>query len=197
MPRSFASIIVLLALLAGCRDPTDPGPPRFALSPTALPVVTAGTDSLRLTRTDDSTLALQLPEIASGPLTLTAHRAGRTLDLGQVTVAGFREKRMLAPGLARQVQLLPGAQANTVVGLDPTNPQGRTDLLSLDLATAWATAMPGLYASEFYGLAPGDQFNRIVAKDSLGVFGIWALWPAPTLIGPIPFPQGISGTWFS
>ena len=207
---SVIALLTIAALAAACTDSTTPREPAvYSVTPAAqwsgglvqvrssffvglpvLPVVTAGYDTLAVSRLNDSTLAVVLPSVASGELTLTVKDGAALLELGQVAVFGFNSKRTIAPGLGGQIQMLPGAPPHTVVGTDAGDPQARNELLAVNLATDQVTRMTGVYATDFYGAAPSYLTNQVVAKDGTGALGIWALWPTPTLLGPLPFGNG-------
>lgn len=188
-------LLCVLALAAACGDSTSPRvTPTFTITPSTqwsagtlvvrsasfggtLPTVTGAGDTLDVTRIDDSTLSVVLPEGPSGAVSL--FREGATRDaIGIVQVHGLRNAR-LVPGALGYEPLVPAGVVPPVFVAESMATAG-TDLAILDPATDQVTYWSGLGPVQTaFGVMPSHQVNRFVVRDSLDQLSVWHLFPTP------------------
>lgn len=211
-PRALA---VASVLAAACSDPTEPPLPAFAISPatqwsggtiavrshyfvnrTPLPVVTAGTETLAVTRQDDSTLTASLPRGPSGPVTFSLARGTRRDSLASVQRVGFRERRTLAVSLDGELAMLPSAGGPLVLGGVVTGTEVRAPLSRVALRSGATVTFSGLRTPEitFYGLAPSSPSGAFAVRDSTDSLRLYDFTGgSPVFLATVP---GV-GTGFS
>ncbi len=160
MIRPAACSILLVAIL-GCNNPADgPSPaPDFRVSPAVqwsggqVVVVSdyfVGLSQLRSfkidtfvvgpTRINDSTVSLQLPGLPSGNFAFRVADPAIELPVGHVQIAGFRQRRLLSPGIfSSRLSAYSTAVGSLVVGMGPSG-----DLRGLNLTSGLSYSYPGL-----------------------------------------------------
>jgi hypothetical protein len=206
----------LLVLGAACSDPLTGNPVHetgtYRLSPTSqwsaglvtvvstafagpnLPVILSGTDSLAVTRVNDSTVTVRLPAAASGADTLR-HADGIYRDyIGIVTRFGFHGYQVV-PGVSFE-ELVVGHSLNTVF-LIGNNHSDRSTVVLVPSAGS-LTTLPGLVEPAGAGVSYGpgvtpqpDQF--LLSEATTGKIFSYRVWPALEQVSAMP--DSIQSTW--
>lgn len=152
---------------------------------TETPILVAdGTDTLALSRLDDSTFALRVPDGPSGAVSLDLRFGRQTVPVGSVQRVGFRGGQSISPGFYGELITAHRGTTPVVVGASMTAGNDGP-IQALDLGSMTVTAYPGLFAAEYYGISPTFRPDQFVVLDSARVPAIWQLWPTPVKIDTI------------
>ncbi len=196
--------VALLAVLA-CSDPGEPRTaPSFTLAPlhqwsggtvmirsrylaadTVLPVfLTAEGVALVADRINDTSAAVTLPVIASGPLHLIARRDGYSDTVGTVQVYGFAARTDLAP-IPSETYVLGWSGANPMI-LGGHDSFGDT-VVVVDPVAGTSVLLPSLRnPGGYYGLGVTYRRDQFVARDASDTLKVWQLWPVPSAVALPP-----------
>lgn len=209
--RRTALAAAALLLVAACSDPTQPFPQAsFSVSPatqwsggvvavrsvyfvgrTPLPVMLAAGETLSVARVDDSTIAVTMPWMRTGIVSVSVARDGGQDSVAAVQLYGFREKRTTAPGLAGELLVAdssgyPMVLGNTDAPVAQYAPIGRINLVS-----GAGITLTGVYGPSTvqYGLAPSTPSGAFAVRDSTDSVRLAALLtsPSPALVATVPF----------
>jgi hypothetical protein len=194
------AIVVTAVVAAACSDPSEPPLPAFSVSPRTqwsggairvrspyfasraqAPIVVAGVDTLVLARLDDSTVTTTLPRGPTGPVTLSIARGARRDSLGSVQRVGFREKRVLTPGLMGEVMIVDSAGHPWVVANTTTSAPQYAPLGHIDLVTGAGQMFTSVLGPSTvgYGLSPSATAGTAVARDTGDTLRLYNLVASP------------------
>ena len=206
-PRAAAACALAALLVAGCSEgssgPGDPQPLSLTFTPAtqlsgstvrtssgafaaALPTVITGARTLAVSRLDDTTVSIVLPDTTSVDLALSVDAGAGGLGAGVVHVRGFDHATQV-PGalwfdpLAITVNASPRFLAQGQLAF-------RSYVLGvLDPATEQLTTITGLEAPSYdFGIVPSRADGEYILRDSTDRLGRWRLFPTPQLLDTVP-----------
>ncbi|HEU5358668.1 MAG TPA: hypothetical protein VFU45_06100 [Gemmatimonadales bacterium] len=120
--------------------------------------ILAGSDTLAVTRIDDSTVAVAPPDAGSRTVAFTITGAGATAHMGSVQFFGFGGIREPDAGFGGDYEAWPAGTIGATGVLGWVNDSGTGysgSIATLDLRTGHVTTHPGLGYHGSYGPAPG------------------------------------------
>lgn len=192
-----------LCLLLACSDGgTAPQPlPVVQLSPAAqwsggevrlrseffarrpvLPRILAGGDTLAVSRVDDSTVTVILPEVGSGPLALSLLHDHQRDTVGTVVVYGESSRREVSPAPAVALVATTRANQPVFVGANEQN-----EAIEVDPVAGTSLLHPGLVTpGGYYGVGITYRADRFLLRDASDTLKAWSLWPVPAPVAAMP-----------
>lgn len=206
--RAAAACALAAFLVLGCSEassgPGDPQPITLTFLPATqwaggtvqvstplaavdLPTVQVGGRQLGVVRLGSTTVAISLPDTATGDVTLYLSTPSGATGQGVVHVVGLDHATPLAMPLGFDpLPIVVGGQLKFVADSGVT---GDSRLAMLDAATAQVTIVHGIgVVQSGFGVLAGYQPGQVVAKDSTGAVGAWTLAPlaqaAPSPVAP-------------
>ncbi len=197
------SVLAALALTLGCADSTANRPPvdpvALQILPSSqwaggwvqatspifrdtLPVVTAGLDTLDVSRVDSTTILVILPDTVSGAVTIDADAGVSSTGTGTVTTYGLHQARLVPGALGYEPLVVQsGSQPLFVAEGDYAVLAGSLSLLN-PLTDAVVTRTGIRPVASSFGVLPSYQANRFVLRDSTGGLAVWQLLPTPSRV---------------
>lgn len=175
-----------VVLLAACSESVEPPPPAFVVAPGTqwsggaltlrspyfvdrdpLPVVTAGAETLAVSRLDDSTLATTVPLGPSGPVTLSLARGSRRDSVATVQRVGFSGKRTVTPALFGELLATDSAGTPFVLGGSFTGTANREPIVRLRVVQGTSQVFTLRQPSNTqYGMAPSIIPGAFTVRDA-------------------------------
>ncbi len=145
---------------------------------------------LAVSRLDDSTVAVTLPEGPTSPVKIFDKDGAKRWEAGEVQRVGMRS-RQEAPGMYGELYPVrndlnqQGFLGATWIATDPG------DLAFLSPATLLLTTFPGLsYPGAIYGVGLTPNPSRFIVKDTAGLINEWNIFPTPVLADSLPPAAG-------
>lgn len=135
------------------------------------PVITAGSDTLAFTQTDDTTLVVTLPPAPSGLLDLVLHGAGSdSLILGEVEIVGFSGILPAERTVGGEPVPWPQSHPTGILGIDINE-----NVAFLNASTGHITTF-GVHTPRNLSYAPGTSYRPDVIVNLASPTGGIVLW---------------------